>query len=278
MSVLRSVAEVLTDHVTSEVQGNRPDVFERVLFPVCSGNWEWPRSFDSTAAMVCLQRLGGSDQQDICGGPGRFCASGIGKSLKNLPPLRQVGFQTTRRLLDVQKVSHDCPIGKDTFERVVRATEVEGRRAPALRFGDKRVQALFAVLVVFSLQLRGFTNQEMRALLAQLLGLDPTNYPVGRMTYDLRRLRLHEIIQRIAHSHRNQLTAEGLRITLFFSRTYPRLLGPKLAEIMPKTSPIPSAMRAAFDRLHSEIDACCEQQRLLLKLSSLSIQFLGQRF
>src|SRR6516164_3790696 len=54
---------------------------------------------------------------------------------------RQVGFQTTRRLLDVQKVSHDCPIGKDTFERVVRATEVEGRRAPALRFGDKRVQA-----------------------------------------------------------------------------------------------------------------------------------------
>src|SRR3954451_11270875 len=31
---------------------------------------------------------------------------GIGKLLKNLPALRQIGFQANRRLLDVQKVSH----------------------------------------------------------------------------------------------------------------------------------------------------------------------------
>ena len=41
---------------------------------------------------------------------------------------------------------------------------------------------LFAVLVVFSLQLHGFTNSQLRPLLAQLLGLDPANYPIGRMT------------------------------------------------------------------------------------------------
>jgi hypothetical protein len=103
---------------------------------------------------------------------------GIGKLLKNLPALRQVGFQANRRLLDVQKISHDCSIGEDTFDRVVLPAEVEGQRASALRFGDKRVQALFAVLVVFSLQLRGFNNREMRTLLAQLLGLDPANYPI----------------------------------------------------------------------------------------------------
>ena len=101
---------------------------------------------------------------------------GIGKLLKNLPALRQVGFQANRRLLDVQKVSHDCSIGEDAFDKVVRPIEIEGQRATALRFGDPRVQALFAVLVMFSLQLRGFTNQEIRPLLAQLLGLDPANY------------------------------------------------------------------------------------------------------
>ena len=187
---------------------------------------------------------------------------GIGKLLKNLPALRQVGFQANRRLLDVQKVSHDCSIGEDAFDQVVRPTEVDGQRASALRFGDQRVQALFAVLVVFSLQLRGFNNREMRALLAQLLGLDPANYPIGRMTYDLRRLRLHGIIERIPHSHRYQLTTDGLRIALFFSRTYARLLRPKLAEIMPQPPPTPSRLRIAFDRLNSEIDACCQQQRL----------------
>jgi hypothetical protein len=187
---------------------------------------------------------------------------GIGKLLRNLPALRQVGFKANRRLLDVQKISHDCSIGEDAFDRVVRPAEVEGQRASALRFGDRRVQALFAVLVVFSLQLRGFNNRETRALLAQLLGLDPANYPIGRMTYDLRRLRLHGIIERIPHSHRYQLTPDGLRIALFFSRTYTRLLRPKLAQIIPEQPPIASSLRAAFDRLNSEIDACCKQERL----------------
>ncbi len=106
---------------------------------------------------------------------------GIGKQLKNLPALRQIGFKANRRLLDVQTISHDCSIGEQAFEQVVRPIEVEGQRASALRFGEGRVQALFSVLVLFSLQARGFTNSDMRALLAQLLGLDPAHYPQGRM-------------------------------------------------------------------------------------------------
>src|SRR5438477_12520901 len=70
---------------------------------------------------------------------------GIRKLLKNLPALRQVGFQANRRLLDVQTVSHDCSIGEDAFDQVVRPIEVEGQRASALRFGDARVQALLSV-------------------------------------------------------------------------------------------------------------------------------------
>ena len=55
---------------------------------------------------------------------------GIGKLLKNLPALRQVGFQANRRLLDVQKISHDCSIGEDAFEGVVRPIEGEGQGPP----------------------------------------------------------------------------------------------------------------------------------------------------
>jgi len=188
---------------------------------------------------------------------------GIGKLLKNLPALRPVGFQANRRLLDVQTVSHDCSIGEDALEKVVRPIEVEGQRASALRFGDARVQALLSVLVLFSFQLRGFTNQEMRAWLAQLLGLDPAHYPVGRMTYDLRRLRLHGLIERIPKSHRYDVTPPGLRVALFFSRTYARRLRPKLAQIMPVGPPGDSPLRAAFDRLQTEIDRCCEEETLV---------------
>ena len=118
------------------------------------------------------------------------------------------------------------------------------------------------MLTVFSLQLRGFTNAEMRALLAQMLGLDPANYPAGRMTYDLRRLRLHGIIERIPRSHRYQVTTHGLRISLFFSRTYTRLLRPGLAELMPDTQSASGSLRLAFERLQSAIDVLCEEQKL----------------
>ena len=187
---------------------------------------------------------------------------GIGKLLSNLPALRQVGFQANRRLLDVQKVSHDCSIGEDAFDKVVQPIEVDGQRASALRFGDPRVQALFSVLVLFSLQARGFTNQEMRALLAQLLGYGPDQYSTGRMTYDLRRLRLHGIVQRIPHSHRYELTPLGLRVALLFSRTYARILRPTLAQIMPNAPPSGSPIRATFDKLEHLIAQACREAML----------------
>ena len=90
------------------------------------------------------------------------------------------------------------------------------------------------------------------------------HYPLGRMTYDLRRLRLHGIIERIPRRHRYQLTPQGVRIALFLSRTYARLMRPKLAEIMPvQVPPLASPLCLAFDRLTAQIDACCQEERLV---------------
>src|SRR5262245_60865417 len=66
----------------------------------------------------------------------------IGKRLRNLPALRQVGFQANRRLLDVQRISQDCAIGEDAFRRLNEPVIAESQRASALRFADVAVQAL----------------------------------------------------------------------------------------------------------------------------------------
>jgi hypothetical protein len=147
---------------------------------------------------------------------------GIGRRLQNLPTLRQIGYRANRRLLDVQTMSHDCMIGHDTFTSLHRGTLQGHQRAPALRFGDPRVMALMAALVVFRLQPTGFQNKHLRAYVAHLLGQDPASYKPGRMTYDLRRLRLHGIIERVPFSHSYRLTDYGTRIALFYSRAYSR--------------------------------------------------------
>jgi hypothetical protein len=96
---------------------------------------------------------------------------GVGRRLHNLPRLRQIGFAANRRVLEVEKLTHDCQVGAERFQTLQQPVEVDGQRGSALRFGDPRVQALLAVLVLFCLQPEGFRNQQLRPLLAQFLGL-----------------------------------------------------------------------------------------------------------
>ena len=173
----------------------------------------------------------------------------IGKRLHNLPALRQIGFQANRRLLDVQRIGHDCAVGQAELDQVVQPLRVKGQRVAALHFDDQRVQALFSVLVLFVFQTRGFANKDLREPLAQLLGLGPAKITQGQMTYDLRRLRLHGILERIPKTHRYQLTPFGLRIALFLSRTYARLLRPGLASLAPRTPGGNPRLRQVFEKL-----------------------------
>jgi len=186
----------------------------------------------------------------------------IGKNLRNLPALRTIGFQANRRLLNVQTVSHDCAIGEKAFDQVARPLARDGLRASALRCGEPRTHALLGALVLFSVQTQGFNNTQLRTQLARLLGEDPEQYSAGRMSYDLRRLRLHGLIRRIARTHRYELTDQGLRVAMFFNRTHARLLRPGLAEACAPDTTGQSALRAAFDHLQRLIDQRCEDLKL----------------
>jgi hypothetical protein len=183
----------------------------------------------------------------------------IGKRLKNLPALREIGFQANRRLLDVQRISHDCAIGEDAFDQVTRPIEVQGQRASALGFADPRVLALFSALVLFRLLPRGFSNKDLREQLAALLGQSNASVTQGRMTYDLRRLRLHGFIERIKGSHRYRVTSFGLRSALFFSRIYARLFRPGLADVMSGTG---AALAHPFRQLEEAMDQWVHQAAL----------------
>ncbi len=187
----------------------------------------------------------------------------IGKRLTNLPALREVGFSANRRLLGVQRVSHDCAIGEDTLAQVSHPVSVAGQRAAGLRFGDPRVQALFSALLLFCLLPEGFANRALRERLAPLLGLDPRAMTPGRLTYDLRRLRLHGLIERLPHTHRYRLTPDGLRIALFYTRTYARVLRPGLATLMPPTPPGHPQLRRAFDHVDQAVADWCAAAKLV---------------
>jgi hypothetical protein len=180
----------------------------------------------------------------------------IGRKLCNLPALREIGFQANRRLLDVQTLSHDCTIGEQRFQACIRPTVQGTQRASALSFGDPRVMALMQALCLFVLIPAGFANIDLRVLVAALLGQDPAAYSPGRMTYDLRRLRLHGLIERKPHSNRYVVTPNGKRIALFFVRAEARFFRVVLSletQLTPNSAPDAlSQASQAIDRLIQE--------------------------
>jgi hypothetical protein len=173
----------------------------------------------------------------------------IGRALRNLPALREIGFAANRRVLHVESLSHDCLIGEDRLHAVTSPVVTHDQRAAGLRFGDRRVHALMHGLCLFALAPTGFRHCEFRDRLAQLQGRDPDTYSAGSMTYDLRRLRLHGLIERVPRSHRYRITATGAQVAMFYARLYTRALRPACS-LQPVAS---GRAQDAFDRLDAAL-------------------------
>ncbi len=119
---------------------------------------------------------------------------GVLARLEHLPELVAKARGVNQRLLMIERAGQSRAIGSALFERIHQPHH-EGQRTGALRFGDQRAMALAGALChVLHAVTGGCTNKSLRGLVAGHLGQD---YNASKMSYDLRRLRLHGLIHRI---------------------------------------------------------------------------------
>jgi hypothetical protein len=184
----------------------------------------------------------------------------INKRLSNLPYLQKLGRQINRRLLEVERVSHNCGLSGDSIQRVVQPTvRADGQKAPGLPFGHPRVMALFVALTMFQHLINGFHNRDLRRHVASLLGLDLNSYSANQMTYDLRRLHRKGIIFRAPGTHRYFLTTYGWKVARLFARLESRVFRPAMAAFGPGPTGLPPPLLAALNSLDAELDRLVEQ-------------------
>ena len=117
-----------------------------------------------------------------------------------------------------------------------------------MRFGDSRVQALAGALCVTVGAVTGITNRSLRALMTGLLG---TAYGMTQASYDLARLRYNGLIVRRPHTNTYDLTADGLRFAVFYTKVHNRVLTPLFAA---DQSQAPPQLRAALHTIDQHID------------------------
>jgi hypothetical protein len=184
----------------------------------------------------------------------------VNKGIANLSHLRDLGHQVNRKLLEVERVSHQCVLAQDALDRLQSPTVEAGQLVSALRFGDPRVMALLQAIAGFTHLPRGFRNRDLRPQVEALLGRPYTH---TQMTYDLRRLRLKGVIHRIPKTHRYTATTYGLKVAFFFSKVYLRILRPQWNALLPDSDHLPRPLRTALDQLDAEIQKLHQEAALV---------------
>src|SRR3989442_6610654 len=109
----------------------------------------------------------------------------IGRALRNLPALREIGFAANRRLLRVEYLSHDSLIGDDHLDAVTQPIVVDTQRAAGGRFGERRGLALMQALGLFALNPSGFRHRDGLPRIGQRQSRGPCPYATRQTTYDL---------------------------------------------------------------------------------------------
>jgi hypothetical protein len=184
------------------------------------------------------------------------------KARETLPALRATGARINEQVLTVERVSHACSLSQDALDQLQTPRQQDGQRIPALRFGDPRVLALLQALCRFAHLPAGFRNRDLRSHVAALLGRDLATYSRGAMTYDLRRLRLNGLIERVPRTHRYTLTSFGLRVAFFCSKVHLRILRPGSAALVDPPDDLPHPLRDALRLLDQAIDQLCAAAQL----------------
>jgi hypothetical protein len=170
----------------------------------------------------------------------------IGRSLGNLGKLRTIGFTANRRLLGVQRAAHDGIASEDAFRRVhERISTPTGDHVAGLRFADPRVHALMHALIVLAVLPGVFRARQLRSQ----LGTQPASVgkqTPGRTTYDLRRLRVRGLIERIPRTTAYRVTPLGLQTALAYIHGYDHIFSPGIAEVNTAIKGAPTPIRQAM--------------------------------
>jgi hypothetical protein len=176
--------------------------------------------------------------------PGDF---DVNKSIDNLSYLKDLGSQINRRLLEVERVSHNCGLSAASIQRVVLPTvNKDGQRASGLKFGDPRVMALMLVLCQFGCVIEGMRNRALRTQVAALLGRPLENYTAGQASYDLRRLVRKGLMCRASNSQRYYITPYGWKLARLFARLEARVFRPALTAMNGPPVALPLKLKQAL--------------------------------
>jgi hypothetical protein len=146
----------------------------------------------------------------------------VKKSIYSLPVLSELMCESNRRYLEFLSSLEDPSDGIRILKRLSQPVRDGERSHRGFNLFDRDDLALFEAIVQGQFHISGFQNRNLRHLLDE-----KTNSQVSRA---LKRLRLHGLVKKIAHTYKYYLTRLGRKVVLAALRVRRLFLIPRLAD------------------------------------------------
>ena len=180
---------------------------------------------------------------------------GLKKSLAHWGALRQRFQQITDRFAAAQAQNLNVHGQLDVLARLAQPVLQGKTKVSGIKLEQKRILRLLEVLLQgASGHLKRWTTAHLHQTVWEQCGLGPKDYTRNQIRYDLRKIRLHGLIERIPRTHAYRFTQKGQKLALLLIQLRKRIYGPIAFGIF-RHRPAPQHMPdSAFERVYHKID------------------------
>ena len=148
------------------------------------------------------------------------------KSLDQLPRIKTVCQEIIDRSAKFQAQTLNNHFNLNILAELAKPVTIRNTKVAGIKLENKRIIRLMETLLHSGSSISNWRSKELHQYLLQKFCLNPENYTLNQLRYDLRKLRAHRIIERIGVSYRYRLTDTGIKTCLIFVLFHKKIYGP----------------------------------------------------
>jgi len=186
---------------------------------------------------------------------------GVNKSVENLSQLRQRMHQITENYWNTQQDILETFLDRGELLSLSKpTTHPNGKRIPGLKLDHPKQLLLMQALVRFQhLVGTSFSTAELRAEVATAL---PESYSLASVRYELSKLRAKKLVEKLEHTRRYQLTANGYRLCVVYLKLFEKVYAPLMSGLskpIRADANLPPEKTSSLDKLYRAVSEALQQ-------------------
>jgi hypothetical protein len=182
------------------------------------------------------------------------------KTLPHWEAIRPHFQQVTERWTEVQAEHLNVHGQLDLLARLGKPVIENNTKVAGIKLENTRLMRLIElVLQKASGNLRSWTTARLHRALLDQFQIKPSDYTLNQLRYDLRKLRLHGLIERIPHTYYYRLTSAGQKEVILLVQFRRRIYGPLAFGLLRHRPNRQHSPDSQFERAYFKVEAAIDE-------------------